>query len=70
MFNYEQLEKFSRECLFLRKALREGYALSPQEYEALHRDISLLLVCLEARYEARETGGGRVESPGTGEHSP
>lgn len=69
MFNYEQLEKFSRECLFLRKALREGYALSPQEYENLHRDVSLLLLHLEKRREASEAGGGQ-EQPGASEHSP
>lgn len=69
MFNYEQLEKFSRECLFLRKALRDGYALSPQEYDDLHRDISLLLLHLEKRRKAREPGGGPEQSPSRNDSS-
>lgn len=63
MFNFEQLEQFSRECLFLRKALRDGYVPEPEEYENLQRDVRLLLAELEKRRKA--SGGSEAASDST-----
>jgi len=61
MFNFEQLDHFSQDCLFLRKALRDGCVLSPAEYEVLRNEALLLLAALEKCRQAKAPEGGPSE---------
>lgn len=47
MIPAEQLQRFSRECLLLRKALQDGTALTELDYRILRSNISMLLSDLE-----------------------
>jgi hypothetical protein len=47
MIPAEQLQRFSRECLLLRKALQDGTVLTELDYRILRSNISMLLSDLE-----------------------
>ena len=55
MIPAEQLQRFSRECLLLRKALQEGQGLPDVDYRILKSHITMLLTDLENCRSAQST---------------
>ena len=47
MISAEQLQRFSRECLLLRKAIQEGHLLPVLDYQILKSNPRMLLTEIE-----------------------
>jgi hypothetical protein len=47
MLTAEQLQRFSRECLLLRRAIEEGHSVPELDYRILRSNLQILLATLE-----------------------
>jgi hypothetical protein len=64
MLSAEHLQRFARECVLMRKTVREEQYLTEVDYRILRSNIHMLLAELEQKREHQQSleSGQRVES--------
>jgi len=59
----EQLQRFSRECLILRKALQDGATLPDKDYTLIQSGVRLLLGEIDKSWGQQTSSQPSTDSP-------